>query len=277
MVFRTQQSKKYDVVCAMGDNTKIEWCDASWNPISGCSPISDGCQNCYARRMARRLAGRAGYQKDEPFRVTLHLERLGQPLRWKKPRRVFTCSMGDLFHEHVELEHIAVVFGVMGSASQHTFEVLTKRPKRAKHFMSMVGSPTVSLDTTIRGPDGHLLLEEGFLGFFPWPPPNVWLGVSVEKQRYARERLPILCETPAAERFISCEPLLGPLNLTPWLDAISWVIVGAETGPGARPMDPQWALSIRDQCRRHGVRFFFKKDSDGNRELDGQLFEEYPG
>lgn len=266
--------------------TKIEWTDETWNPITGCTPVSEGCANCYARRMARRLAGRAGYPKHNPFVVARHHKRLGQPLRWKKPRRVFTCSMGDLFHEHVELEHIAAVFGVMGSASQHTFEVLTKRPKRMLEFTKWVsGGHVRECEIATDHADIDLVkigreawhVERVRLAHFPWPPPNVWLGVSVEKQRYARERLPILCETPAAERFISCEPLLGPLNLTPWLDAISWVIVGAETGPGARPMDPQWALSIRDQCRRHGVRFFFKKDSDGNRELDGQLCEEYPG
>lgn len=244
--------------------TKIEWTDETWNPITGCTPVSEGCANCYARRMATRLAGRCGYPRFEPFNVVLHDDRLHRPSTWKKKRRVFVCSMGDLFHPAVPLEYVFRVFHEMGSNPEHVFQVLTKRPERAMLFST--------------GCQSRFWQEtKDELNGFPWPPPNVWMGVSVEKQRYARERLPILCETPAAERFISCEPLLGPLNLTPWLDAISWVIVGAETGPGARPMDPQWALSIRDQCRRHGVRFFFKKDSDGNRELDGQLCEEYPG
>lgn len=241
--------------------TKIEWTDETWNPVTGCTKVSQGCKNCYAERHANRMRGRCGYPGDDPFKVTLHHDRLEQPLGWRKPRRVFVCSMGDLFHEDVPAQFIGNIFGVMGRGSQHTFQVLTKRPQR---MMRIVGATA--------------------------PPPNVWLGVSVENQAAADERIPILLQTPAAVRFVSCEPLLGPVDLfggdpdprlggveagrgvsleTCWQPGddphgpprpgVDWVIAGGESGPKARPMHPDWVRSLRDQCVAAGVPFLFKQ------------------
>jgi len=242
--------------------TKIEWAEESWNPVTGCTPISEGCQNCYARRMAQRLRGRCGYPADEPFRVTLHKNRLMEPLKWKKPKRIFVCSMGDLFHPDVPAEFVVNVFEVIEAAKQHTFLVLTKRPER--------------IDSILYGEEGRWYLGGGdFL-------PNVWLGVTAENQEQADERIPILLQIPAAVRFVSVEPMLGPVNLrniyrpqdgSEW-DALKgvdtkhqlhlscklgWVICGGESGPGARPMHPDWVRSLRDQCKAAGVPFFFKQ------------------
>ncbi len=213
--------------------SKIEWTDATWNPVTGCTPVSTGCANCYAKRMAKRLAGRHGYPKTNPFTVTVHLDRLEEPLRWRKPRMVFVCSMGDLFHDDVPGDVIDKVFAVMELAPQHTFQVLTKRPH-------------------------HMATYLNARGFGLNPLPNVWLGTSVEDQSLAHYRIPYLLNCPAVVRFLSCEPLLGPLpNLN--LDGIHWVIVGGESGPGARPMNSDWARDIRNQCQAAGVPFFFKQ------------------
>lgn len=232
--------------------TKIEWTDATWNPITGCTPISAGCQNCYAKRMANRLRGRCGYPADDPFRVTFHPERLDEPLRWKKPRKIFVCSMGDLFHSAVTDEQLDAVFSEMIAVDRHTYFILTKRPERMAKYVS---------------------------GWIDQCRNHIWLGTSCENQQAADERVPLLMRCPAAVRFLSCEPLLGPIDLSaiPQRDSlktydgrpISWVIVGAETGPRARPMDLDWARSIRDQCAAAGVPFFFKRDSTGSRLLDG--------
>jgi len=183
--------------------TKIEWTEYSWNPVTGCTPASEGCKNCYAKRMATRLKGRYGYPEDEPFKVTLHPEKLKEPLKWKKPRRVFVCSMGDLFHEQVPDEYIAKVWEVMNNASQHTFLVLTKRPQRMKDFLARLG-------WYIHDRDGYpmeAVLDEG--GKYTLK--NVWLGVTAENQQRADERIPILLQIPAAVRFVSIEPMLGPV------------------------------------------------------------------
>lgn len=244
-------------------DTKIEWAEKSWNPMSGCSAVSAGCANCYAKRMAQRLKGRYGYPADEPFRVTLHPDKLEEPRHWRKPRRVFVCSMGDLFHKDVHRDNILEVWDVMARAPQHTFMVLTKRPERMQRLVAewLDHAMTISLIP------------------HTWPLPNIWLGVSVEDQKTANLRVPLLLETPAAVRFISAEPLLGPVNLAGpgWTTvAGDWVICGAETGPGARPFDLDWARSLRDQCAEAQVPFFFKRDSDGNRKLDGKMHEEKP-
>ncbi len=242
-------------------STKIEWAEETWNPITGCDPISEGCANCYARRMATRLRGRYGYPADDPFRVTFHPERLGQPERWKKPRMIFVCSMGDLFHERVSIDHGCMVLGAAKEAPQHKYLFLTKRPEIMLKAMAF------------------------FCGGEPMPS-NWWLGVSAENQQRAEERIPILLQIPAAVRFVSCEPLLGPMDLDiyfseydyrPTYDyfrtmypdienkpilirpGIDWVICGGEAGPGARPMHPDWARSLRDQCVDAGVPFFFKQ------------------
>lgn len=257
--------------------TKIEWADAVWNPTTGCTPVSEGCENCYAKRFAYRLRGRFGYPEDDSFRVTLHPERLDEPLRWRNPKRVFVNSMGDLFHPDVPDDFIDQVFNIMALAYWHTFLVLTKRPARMTGLLADDPS-RFSFNWT------------------SWPLPNVWLGVSVENQQAADERIPILLQTPAAVRFVSVEPMLGPVDLTRihlgglhehdaltgWQtyyhrrrpkakrfeepctslntgQKIDWVICGGETGPNARPCHPDWVRSLRDQCQEAGVPFFFKQ------------------
>lgn len=244
--------------------TKIEWAAETWNPTTGCSPVSEGCQNCYARRMANRLRGRFGYPADDPFRPTFHHDRLNVPYTWKKSRLVFVCSMGDLFHNSIPLQVINTVFIRMVNADWHTYILLTKRPERMKEFM-MIGEWRSSM-------------------------PYVWLGVTAENQKRADERIPILLQIPAAVRFVSVEPMLGPINLremahhNDWhIDALDtsdpdfklkWVICGAETGLGSRPMELSWARDLRNQCREAGIPFFFKKAS--GQTPDDLMVREYP-
>lgn len=209
--------------------TKIDWADYVWNPVTGCNPVSEGCQSCYARRMAYRLRGRCGYQQDNPFKVTLHSERLEEPLRWKKPKRIFVCSMGDLFHEEVPYEFIAKVWEVMCNARQHTFIVLTKRPHRMEDFLSHLG--WYVHDREINPMEA--VLDEG--GKYICP--NIWLGVTVENQERAEERS-LMKNCPET--------------------AIDWVIAGGETGPNTRPIHPDWVRNLRNQCQQAGVPFFFK-------------------
>ena len=218
-------------------NTKIEWTEKSWNPVTGCTKISPGCQNCYAERMSKRLRGRCGYDAENPFKVTLHPNRLEEPLRCSKPSTIFVCSMGDLFHPEVPFAYIERVFNIMLHAPQHTFLVLTKRPRTAKMFLD----PNLRSDV-----------------FKHWPLPNVWLGVTAENRPMWYERVPILKQIEAAKRFVSCEPDLGPLGEVD-LIGLDWIICGGETGPNARPMHPDWARSLRDQCQEAGVPFFFKQ------------------
>ncbi len=245
---------------------KIEWTDATWNPVTGCTPISPGCANCYAKRMSKRLAGRGGYPADDPFRVTLHMDKQDEPLKWKKPRRVFVCSMGDLFHKDVPTKFIIDCLSIMAEGYQHTFMLLTKRPKR---MMEILSHSTVACDTWLQTSRG-VNAEPA-----PWPLPNVWIGVTAENQEQANKRIPILLQTPAVVRFVSVEPMLGPVSFR-WalwepmkpnsinnqydgLRRLDWIICGGETGPGARPMHPDWVRSLRDQCQEAGVPFFFKQ------------------
>lgn len=269
----------------MGDKTAIEWTDATWNPVTGCSKVSSGCKHCYAERVFPRA-----YGPDRKFTdVRCHPERLDQPLRWRKSRRVFVNSMSDLFHEDVPDGFIAQVLAVMAVANQHTFQVLTKRPERMRALLANNEMAAVlagglacyaaQANTGIR----FSQKDDGLDGIcFP----NVWLGVSIEDQATAEERIPVLLDTPAAVRFVSAEPLLGPVDLTSlWAqrsdgsyrwDAltgershkagsgfghprIDWVIVGGESGPKARPMHPDWARSLRDQCVAATVPFHFKQ------------------
>lgn len=332
--------------------TQIEWATDTWNPITGCSPISEGCQNCYAKRMSKRLAGRCGYDKDNPFKLTLHPDRLEQPLHWKKPRQTFVCSMGDMFHEDVPTEYIIKVFDIMSQSPQHTFIVLTHRPESMVDFICGMN----------------------FCGFWGPVPKHIWLGVTCENQAKADERIPVLLQIPAAVRFVSIEPMLGPVDLSKWImprtpftpenapekwadftwpdwvpekvreqiedfwgqfgrkpkdwvenaihndsppfgmhmgyrderngeavygrwifawnnigrligdngeiyypsiprahlfdttryywHDLHWTICGGETGPGARPMHPDWTRSLRDQCQATGTPFFFKSWGD---------------
>ena len=263
--------------------TKIEWADEVWNPVTGCTPVSEGCAHCYAKRMASRLRGRYGYPADEPFRVTVHDDRMAQPISWRKHRRVFVCSMGDLFHQDVDAQTLGFVFAMMSLCRRHTFMVLTKRPGR---MHEMINGRYLRIETEIihrvnvlrHGLDAPSEMEG-------WPLPNVWLGVTAENQTRADERIRVLLETPAARRFVSVEPMLGAVDLLDYMrgygrfyssTALDWVICGAETGPGARPMNLDWARDLRDQCVAARVPFFFKRDSDGNRELDGRMWEQYP-
>jgi protein gp37 len=247
--------------------TKINWANKVWNPITGCTKISEGCENCYAARMAKRLAGRFGYPADDPFRPgVVHEDKLAEPLNWKKPSRVFVCSMGDIFHEHVSAITTVNIFQVMQAAKHHTFILLTKRPEIAEQ--------------RIAGMD--------FCNYIKWPLPNVWLGVTAENQQRADERIPILLQIPAAVRFVSVEPMLGPVDIYDYMYVVGtvdppvlgrgldWVICGGETGPGARLMLADWAKSLRAQCVAAGVPYFLKKTADGGRLLDGQEWNQYP-
>ncbi len=252
--------------------SKIEWTDATWNPVTGCDRISAGCDHCYACAMAKRLKamGQANYQNDgDPrtsgpgFAVTVHPDMLDRPLRWRKPRQVFVCSMSDLFHPDVPDEFIASVFTVMRQADQHTFQVLTKRPLGMADVVIRMAWRTPTRAEQQRGATGlqAYLWENSpashalFGG--PTVPNNVWLGTTIESDKYTF-RADHLRDTPAAVRWLSLEPLLGPL---PSLDltGIDWVVVGGESGPNARPMHPDWVRDIRDRCVEAMVPFFFKQ------------------
>jgi protein gp37 len=226
----------------MAARSSIEWTESTWNPITGCTKISPGCKHCYAERMAMRLQAMGQPNYTNGFIVTLHEHALELPLRWKKPQTIFVNSMSDLFHKDVPLEFIEKVFGVMRRASWHTFQVLTKRSTRL-----------LELDCEIT-----------------WPP-NVWMGVSVENKDYSF-RVNDLKQIGAHVKFLSLEPLLGPLpNLD--LFGISWVIVGGESGPGARPMAEDWVVDIRDQCRVAHVPFFFKQWGGVRKKYKGRLLQ----
>jgi len=218
-------------------NTTIEWTEKTWNPVTGCTKVSQGCKNCYAERIAERFWGERAFTD-----VQCHPERLDQPLRWRKPCRVFVNSMSDLFHEAVPDEFIAQVLALAGDAPQHVYQVLTKRPERMRKILSEICA------------FGNCR-----------PPANLWLGVSIENQKTADDRIAVLLETPAAVRWVSAEPLLGAVDLNNirighvCLPGIDWVVCGGESGPGARPMHPDWARALRDQCLSAGVPFFFKQ------------------
>jgi len=257
--------------------SKIEWTDATWNPIVGCSKCSPGCDNCYAERMAKRLSKMpqtaglySAYVIDDAGwtgrTAWAGYPTMTKPLHWRKARRVFVCSMGDLFHETVAFEMIDRGFAIMARCSQHTFQILTKRPERMLEYLSP-NSPRYTarkiFDIVCRS-DPH---SPGvFDADAAWPLPNVWVGVTAENQEAADERIPLLLQTPAAVRFVSIEPMLGEVDISWHLTGcIDWVICGGESGPGARPMHPDWARSLRDQCRDAGVPFFFKQLSGASK------------
>jgi len=239
----------------MSDRSAIEWTDASWNPVRGCTKISPGCARCYAETFAERFRGVAGHPYEQGFDLRLVAEKLAEPLHWVRSRMIFVNSMSDLFHEDVPAEYIVRVARIMEKANWHTYQVLTKRASRMRDL----------LRTDLQ---------------FAADLPHIWWGVSVENRRHGLPRVDVLRETPAALRFLSIEPLLedlGPLNLAD----IDWVIVGGESGPGARPMQQDWVLSIRDQCRVAGIPFFFKqwggtRKSQAGRTLEGQTHNDMP-
>ncbi|MCP9491412.1 MAG: phage Gp37/Gp68 family protein [Solirubrobacteraceae bacterium MAG38_C4-C5] len=234
----------------MSDNSAIEWTEATWNPVTGCSKVSPGCAHCYAETFAERWRGVPGHSYEQGFDLRLWPERLEQPLRWKRPRMIFVNSMSDLFHEDIPVDYLLDVFGVMRAAEQHTFQVLTKRHERLRQLAPLL----------------------------PWPP-NVWMGVSIENRRFV-DRADALRETPAAVRFISAEPLLGPLDGLD-LSEIDWLIAGGESGPHHRPPSIDWLRELRDRCVDDRVAFFFKqwggpRPKSGGRELDGRTWNEMP-
>jgi protein gp37 len=239
----------------VSDRSTIEWTDATWNPVRGCTKISPGCKHCYAETFAERFRGVPGHPYEDGFDLRLVPDKLYEPLRWKEPRMVFVNSMSDLFHDDVPYEYVVAVARVMQMAEWHTFQVLTKRAERLREMLS-----------------GRLK----FAGDLQ----NVWWGVSVEDRRYGVPRIPHLRAAPARTRFLSVEPLLedvGSLDL----DGVHWVIAGGESGAGARPMDPEWVRAVRDQCVAAKVPFFFKqwggvRKSVKGRLLDGRTWDEMP-
>jgi len=234
----------------MSSNSAIEWTDATWNPVTGCTKISPGCKNCYAERLALRLKEMGNPRYKNGFRITLHPDQLDLPLRWGKPRMIFVNSMSDLFHELVPDEYIKKVFATMVKADWHIFQILTKRAQRLAKL-----APEL-----------------------PWPA-HVWQGVSVESQAYTK-RVNALQKVPAAVRFLSVEPLLGPIGKLP-LNGIHWVIVGGESGPRHRPIKSEWVREIRKHCLAADVPFFFKQwggrtAKAGGRMLDGRTWDQMP-
>lgn len=229
----------------MSSKSSIEWTDATWNPVTGCTKVSQGCKNCYAETWANRKMGEFSKEKNRGFTdIICHEDKLDIPLKWIKPKKIFVNSMSDLFHEKVPFEFILKVFKVMQECKQHTFQILTKRPERMKEFMNEYFS------------------TKDYMGN---PNPNVWLGVSVEDQKTANERIPILLQIPAQVRWISAEPLLGEIDINSSMRKqkgyadLDWAVVGGESGPKARPMNPDWVFKIRDDCKAAGVPFFFKQ------------------
>lgn len=249
----------------MSASTSIEWTGVTWNPTSGCDRISDGCANCYALTMAGRLQrmGATKYQTDGDsrtsgpgFGLAVHPDTLDQPLYWQKPRNIFVNSMSDLFHRDVPDEYVAQVFAVMAATPRHTFQLLTKRHGRMRSLLSSGQFQRQVLAWAHRQKWG-----EGGEDLPPWtwPLPNVHLGISAEHQDAADLRIPALLETPAAVRWVSAEPLLGPVDIAEWLPTISWLVCGGESGHGARPMDEQWARDLVAQCQAAGVPAFVKQ------------------
>jgi len=231
--------------------SKIELTDKTWNVITGCSPVSEACQNCYAKRMSNRLRGRYGYPSDEPFRVTFHPDKLDQPIKWKKPRKIFVCSMGDLFHDDVKTEWLLDIWEIAKSCPQHTFQWLTKRPLNMQRFFETQNLPIFD---------------------------NLWIGVTAENQKCWDERVPILMKIPAAIRFVSVEPMLGPISTDPVVD---WIICGCESGPKARPTNISWFRNLRDRCIKSNTPFFLKQIKVGNDiihtpHFDGRIWDQYP-
>lgn len=234
--------------------TKIEWTNETWNPITGCTPISEGCKNCYAKRMANRLKGRFGYSKKHPFKVMLRPDRLSNPCHWHKPKMVFVCSMSDLFHKDVPFHYIEKVFLTMFNYPKHIFQILTKRPDRLKKFLDY--NPTILM----------ALCNQ-----------HIWYGITAENQKRFDERMDIFQYVYVKTKFVSLEPMLGEINIKQHKDHINWVICGGETGSGARLIDPLWVLMIKEQCKQYEIPFFFKQwNKKGNRKLLGKEWNEMP-
>lgn len=238
----------------MSDNSAIEWTDATWNPVTGCTKITAGCDNCYAERFAERFRGVPDHPFENGFDLTLRPLRVEQPLKWKRPRMIFVNSMSDLFHKGVPKSFVDQVFETMEAAHWHTFQLLTKRSSRMRDYLKRRYKDELA-------------------------PQHIWCGVSVEDSR-GRARIDHLRDAPASVRFLSVEPLIGAVGSVD-LDGIHWVIAGGESGPGARVLNIKWAREIRDQCKDQNVPFFFKqwggyRPKSGGRELDGKEWNEFP-
>jgi protein gp37 len=289
--------------------TKIEWTDEVWNPVTGCTKIATGCKNCYAERMAKRLRGRCGYPADDPFKVTLHRDRFTQPLRWRNPRKgIFVCSMGDLFHKEVSSEDIAAIFGVMAATPNHTYLVLTKRPDRMRRWFQQTSEclPAPEYSNYFRLGDsrtakvvasyaidsveeaGRLIAKQW--GCLQWPLPNVLLGVSASTQSDLERLWPDLRRTPAVLRFLSLEPLLGPIDLRRVYSGTmnenchseaDWLIIGSESGPRRRECDNQWIAGIVRQCVDSDIPVFVKQAHEGGQVVKmpkvlGRVWDQMP-
>ena len=285
----------------MADKSQIEWTDATWNPVTGCSRVSKGCENCYAERLAatrlRQHPSRDGLT-DANGRwngeVRFNPQWLARPLRAQRPRRIFVAAHGDLFHENVPDAWIDSIFAVMALSGRHVFQVLTKRPERMREYMHvgegrMAGAimgwlaegSAAPVPISPRRRFDLLRIADAGRPWFDWPPPNVWLGVSAEDQATADERVPTLLDTPAAVRWLSAEPLLGPLEIDDAMAGLDWVVAGGESGPRARPMEAAWARSLRNQCLCSDTPFFFKQwggksAKSGGRLLDGRTWDRLP-
>ena len=233
------------------DKSKIEWTESTWNPVTGCTQVSPGCDNCYAKTIAESPRMAKGFPVG--FDVQLRPHKLRDPLRWKIPRRVFVNSMSDLFHRDIPDAYLAQIWQTMMDAPHHTYQVLTKRAHRMAHKINALDLPT---------------------------PTHIWLGVSAENQAMADSRIPPLLSIDAPVRWVSAEPLLGPVNLSPWIDSLAWVVVGGESGQGRRPMDYDWARAVRDCCVESRTAYFHKQGnaffSGRDRLLDGRDWNEYP-
>lgn len=238
----------------MADHSAIEWTDATWNPVTGCTKITAGCDNCYAARFSERFRGVPGHPFESGFDLTLRPERIDQPVRWRRGRMIFVNSMSDLFHKAIPTSFIDRVFDTMETANWHTYQVLTKRSSLMRDYLKRRYADRV-------------------------PPDHIWVGVSVEESK-ARSRIDHLRSAPAGVRFLSIEPLIGPVGRLD-LAGIHWVIAGGESGPGARPMDVEWVRNIREQCEKQDVPFFFKqwggiRPKSGGRTLDGREWNQMP-
>jgi protein gp37 len=275
----------------MADKTGIEWTDATWNPLRGCTAVSPGCDHCYAASVALRFSGQGqpyeglavkgedGHPQwtGEIMLVPAHLT---DPLRWQRPRKIFVNSMSDLFHPSVPIGYIDQVFVVMAKAQRHTFQILTKRPQIMANYLNDPATPERIAKAGDVLERMHLYGKEGDHRLAPWPLPNVWCGTSVEDQR-ATSRVKALVRCPAAVRFLSCEPLIGPVDLSPYLSDLHWVISGGESGRYHRPLDLDWVRTIRDQCLGAGIAYYHKQHGgltpkSQGKELDGQEWCQFP-
>jgi protein gp37 len=246
----------------MGD-TNIAWATKSWNPTSGCTAVSPACDRCYAKRMATRLAGRCGYPADDPFRVTVHEDKLDDLKTWRKPQRVFVVSMGDLFHDDVSNDYIGRIWWRMAACPRHSYLLLTKRPARLR-------------DWTFWWADRREIAPENV-----WDH-NHWLGVTAENQEMADSRIPMLFRTPAYHHWVSVEPMLEQMTLSAYVGKLGWVVVGCESGAPHRPMSEAWVRGLRDECEAYAVPFFYKQQYlpngslDHEPQLDGVVWRQFP-